>query len=218
MISASASYSPFVMQYSTITDLISAVVDESTERFMTLPQSFDRSKPSPSPQRLKHALSRERVPGHIHAESQVASPSSIHKDVTESLQVGFLGLGSSSEEQEVLIREQERMLSQWNASLCEQELSIIDSIPLTAQQSYVDCEAGRVELYPRKCVRMHHNDYPAYASLANGDVAIFKCAGCENCLLATQDTKLLYCSECGTLTPTEIPSTCSTNNGHNKSF
>jgi hypothetical protein len=62
---------------------------------------------------------------------------------------------------------------------------------------------GRVEIYPGQRVTIHDKDR-AYASLANGDAAIFRCAGCGKSLLAAKDTKILYCSECGTLTPTEI--------------
>jgi len=62
---------------------------------------------------------------------------------------------------------------------------------------------GHVELYPGKKVKILDKER-AYASPANGDAAIFQCAGCGKCLLANKDMKLLYCSECGTLTPTEI--------------
>lgn len=62
---------------------------------------------------------------------------------------------------------------------------------------------SHVELYSGKRVRIHDKDR-AYAALANGDAAIFRCGECRKALLASKDTKLLYCSECGTLTPTDI--------------
>ena len=62
---------------------------------------------------------------------------------------------------------------------------------------------GHAELYPGKHVKIHGKDR-AYASLRNGQATIFQCVGCDKRLLAATDTKLLYCSECGTLTPTEI--------------
>jgi len=62
---------------------------------------------------------------------------------------------------------------------------------------------GQVELYPGKQVKIHGKDR-AYASLRNGDATIFQCVGCDKRLLANQGTKLLYCTDCGTLTPTEI--------------
>lgn len=90
-----------------------------------------------------------------------------------------------------------------NADACKQD-SLSDKDIKAKCSSKKGLEApGHVELYPGKHVRIHDKDR-AYASLANGDAAIFKCAGCGKCLLASKDTKLLYCSECGTLTPTEI--------------
>jgi hypothetical protein len=261
------------MQHSAVTDLLSAAVDERIERFMTLPPGFDEDddfdrKPTPSTQ---YAPPRKHNPGHSLVASHAASLSvNTHEDATEWLQAG---LGLSRSEREALIREQERMLSHWNASLHGKEspspvdTDNIDGIPLTVLQSYIDCEAmesgeivrgdihpellrqqaimeqilrdrnktqgetlrdaaaskqddkdmhakcsttkkgleapGRVEIYPGKRVTIHHKDR-AYASLANGDAAIFRCAGCGKCLLAAKDTKILYCCECGTLTPTEI--------------
>lgn len=275
MVSAPASFGPWtggcVLQHSTVADLLSAAVDDRIERFMTLPPSFDENdddrKPSPSAQ---DSPPRKHNPRHSRAASLSVY---IREDANEWLQAG---LHLSSSEQEALIREQERMLSHWNASLHVQESSLpsdtdtIDGIPLTVLQSYIDCEAlesgeiatgdihpellrqqaimeqillehnraqdesfrdaatpkqdysndkdmhakysttkkglrapGRVEIYPGQRVTIHDKDR-AYASLANGDAAIFRCAGCGKSLLAAKDTRILYCSECGTLTPTEI--------------
>lgn len=271
------------MQHAPVTDLLSPVVDERIERFMTLPSSYvdddddDNKKPSPSLYRPKRELTDERTScmrrcDFDHSELLVASQGAslkfnVHEDVVEWLHAD---LGLSSSEQEALIREQERMLSHWNANHSDHESysldDTIDGIPLTVLQSYIDHECmesgeihpellrqqaimeqilrdqnktqdetlhrdaadtsmqdssndkdikakcsskkgleapGHVELYPGKHVRIHDKDR-AYASLANGDAAIFKCAGCGKCLLAAKDTKLLYCCECGTLTPTEI--------------
>jgi hypothetical protein len=85
-----------------------------------------------------------------------------------------------------------------------------------APQSYNDmdcCQTGTTieHDYPKKRVRIHPqqdptSSMPAYLTKKNGYAAIFWCAGCEECLLAAEDTKLLYCSECGTLTPTTVGS------------
>lgn len=43
-----------------------------------------------------------------------------------------------------------------------------------------------------------------YDALANGTTKIITCIGCESNLLATLSTKLLFCPDCGTLTPINL--------------
>ena len=270
------------MQHSAVTDLLSPIVDERIERFMTLPPSYDHVDDDDNDKKLSPSYAKRELideatsymrscnAGHskfLDATQRASLRLNIHRDVVQWFEAD---LGLSWSEQEELIREQERMLNHWNETRSEHEScsldDTIDGIPLTVLQSYIDEECtesgeihpellrqqaimeqirrdqnktqddtrrydntdnhnqeslndeeikakcsskkgleapGHVELYPGMHVRIHNRDR-AYASLANGDAAVFKCAGCGKCLLAAKDTKLLYCSECGTLTPNEI--------------
>jgi hypothetical protein len=43
-----------------------------------------------------------------------------------------------------------------------------------------------------------------YDALADGTTKIITCIGCESNLLATLSTRLLFCPDCGTLTPIDL--------------
>lgn len=78
-----------------------------------------------------------------------------------------------------------------------------DETPSREGNPSFETSSGQVQVYRGTQVKIHGKDR-VYDSLENGNATVFQCMGCQTHLLACQGTKLLFCTECGTLTPTEI--------------
>jgi hypothetical protein len=119
------------------------------------------------------------------------------------------------EEMERIVEEHRKSVScqQQDSSACGEDGSKSKSEDSKTLESVNSDSLGDdcVELYPGKKVKILNKSH-AYAALNSGDASLFQCVGCHKALMASKTTKLLYCSVCGTLTPTDMDCASSASN------
>lgn len=107
------------------------------------------------------------------------------------------------------VQEQEEELARIQARQQQLQKSPTDSKNVVVQLSSSHETQVRPEEQPRHVyptgprVKILNKEH-ALRAMKRGEATLFCCAGCRRSLLASQDTKVLYCSECGTLTPTHL--------------
>jgi hypothetical protein len=52
-------------------------------------------------------------------------------------------------------------------------------------------------------IKIHDQDR-VYDAINNGTAVVLKCIGCSKHMLVTKDSKLVFCPECGTLSPVKL--------------
>lgn len=73
---------------------------------------------------------------------------------------------------------------------------------------------SKVELYPGQKVKILDRSYVEDA-IENGTASVYRCAGCRKKLLAGNSVKLIYCPQCGTITPANLSKLLRSNTDRN---